>query len=576
LPLSFDLQPLDAKKLPAQINRPLSGKLYISYGASLMLLKYVIDTIVSHLVFHHPWSFLDYFLPGVLNDFSKMTAPDAHFYLMMLGLALPFAYVGCVLTVRRLRSLGLPPYLVLLFYVPFVNMIFFTVLTLVKSSKEESAAQLHDQNAAQLPDHAAIPRLAGDSAAIPPLVGDSAAIPPLIGDSVETPPRAGDPRSAARGANEIKSNRAQKPTQLDQRLAVRMLDSIPSDGRVGLLASALLPIPVSVLSAIFSVSILQMYGWGVFVAIPFAASIAAVIIYAWKRPRTYLECLLCATICLAGMASVLLLIPFEGIICLLMASPIALGIALVGGSIGYLVQRTMPRNESMPTLLGCFALLVPMLMVGEYLAPPEVPLYVNTSSVVIKAPPQVVWKYLIDFPEMSAPREWVFRTGIAYPIRARIDGHGPGAVRHCIFSTGEFVEPIKVWDQPRLLKFGVLAQAPPMHELSFYSDLHPRHLDNYLVSRNGQFLLTALPNGCTLLDGTTWYQNYMGPSPYWRLWADWIIDRIHMRVLDHVRNLAEHDRGNPMRITLPNARKALPFTAGRDSAAGGARSPKNV
>jgi hypothetical protein len=556
LSLSFDLQPLDAKNLPAQINRPLSGKAYISYGASLMVIKYVIDTVASNLVFHHPWSFLDYFLPGVLNDFSKMTPTDAHFYLMMLGLALPFAYVGCVLTVRRLRSLALPPYLVLLFYVPFVNMIFFTVLALVKSSKEEVAAQVRDKNSPPLLDPQSV---VGGAEAVPP-GEDSASTPLLVGDipsaqspaghSQAAPPFVGDSRAEARLAPEATGNQTHKPKRIDQRLAVRVLDSIPSDSRVGLFASALLPIPVSVLAAIFSVSILQMYGWGVFVAIPFAASIAAVIIYAWKRPRTYLECLLCAMICLAGMASVLLIIPFEGIICLLMASPIALGIALVGGSIGYLVQRTMPRNESMPKLLGCFALLVPMLMVGEYLAPTEVPLYENTSSVVIKAPPQVVWKYLIDFPEMTAPREWVFRTGIAYPIRARIDGHGPGAVRHCIFSTGEFVEPIKVWDQPHLLKFGVLAQAPPMHELSFYPHLHPRHLDNYLVSRNGQFLLTALPNGCTLLDGTTWYQNYMGPSPYWRLWADWIIDRIHMRVLDHVRNLAEHDRSNPTRITL--------------------------
>jgi hypothetical protein len=539
--LSFDLRPLDANNLPAQINRPLSGKAYIAYGSSLMVIKYVIDTLASRLIFHHSWSFLDYFLPGVLNDFSKMTPTDAHFYLMMLGLALPFAYVGCVLTVRRLRSLGLPPYLVLLFYVPFVNMIFFTVLSLVKSVGEE-VAQLGDKSSGQL--------LAPHSPSDQLSAGESPAAQSLAYHDLVPQKLARDTEAGARLPNQISSKEIHKPVRFGQRMAVRVLDSIPSDTRVGLFASALLPIPVSVLAAIFSVSILQMYGWSVFVAIPFAASIAAVIIYAWKKPRTYVECLLCAIICLAGIASMLLIIPFEGIICLLMASPIALGIALVGGSIGYLVQRNMPRNESIPKLLGCLALLVPMLMLGEYVAPAEVPLYVNTSSVIIKAPPQVVWKYLIDFPQMAGPREWVFHTGIAYPIRARIDGHGPGAVRHCIFSTGEFVEPIKVWDEPRLLKFGVLAQAPPMHELSFYPNLHPRHLDNYLVSRNGQFLLTSLPDGSTLLDGTTWYQNYMGPSPYWRLWADWIIDRIHMRVLEHVRNLAEHDPGNPARITL--------------------------
>jgi len=38
------------------------------------------------------------------------------------------------------------------------------------------------------------------------------------------------------------------------------------------------------------------------------------------------------------------------------------------------------------------------------------------------------------------------------PIRAEIFGSGPGAIRHCTFSTGPFVEPIEVWSgvQPRL------------------------------------------------------------------------------------------------------------------------------
>ena len=112
-------------------------------------------------------------------------------------------------------------------------------------------------------------------------------------------------------------------------------------------------------------------------------------------------------------------------------------------------------------------------------------------------------------------------------------------MRHCIFTTGEFVEPINIWDEPHTLRFGVQAQAPPMHELSLYPDLHPAHLDNYLVARQGQFLLKEDSPGHTKLSGTTWYQNYMGPSPYWRLWSDWIIHRIHMRVLCHVKALAE-------------------------------------
>ena len=60
----------------------------------------------------------------------------------------------------------------------------------------------------------------------------------------------------------------------------------------------------------------------------------------------------------------------------------------------------------------------------------------------------------------------VFRTGVAYPTEARIDGSGPGAIRKCQFSTGAFVEPITVWDEPHLLRFRVTHNPAPLGEWS--------------------------------------------------------------------------------------------------------------
>jgi hypothetical protein len=124
-------------------------------------------------------------------------------------------------------------------------------------------------------------------------------------------------------------------------------------------------------------------------------------------------------------------------------------------------------------------------------------------------------------------------------MRAEIQGSGVGAVRHCVFSTGPFVEPIEVWDEPHLLKFSVASQPPAMQELTPYGRIHPPHLDNYLVSEGGEFLLTPLDGGRTHVEGTTWYRNKMWPSEYWQLWSDWIIHHIHERVLEHVKREAE-------------------------------------
>jgi hypothetical protein len=78
-----------------------------------------------------------------------------------------------------------------------------------------------------------------------------------------------------------------------------------------------------------------------------------------------------------------------------------------------------------------------------------------------------------------------------------------------------------------------------MNEWSPYAHVMPRHLHGYLISKQGQLLLTPLPNGHTLLEGTTWYQHGLWPEMYWTAWSQAIIHRIHVRVLNHIKNLSE-------------------------------------
>jgi hypothetical protein len=77
-----------------------------------------------------------------------------------------------------------------------------------------------------------------------------------------------------------------------------------------------------------------------------------------------------------------------------------------------------------------------------------------------------------------------------------------------------------------------------MKELSFY-DIHPNHLHGYWVSKQGQFKLTQLANGHTLLEGTTWYVNKIKPGLYWTVWSDYIVHKIHQRVLQHIKTQTE-------------------------------------
>ena len=154
---------------------------------------------------------------------------------------------------------------------------------------------------------------------------------------------------------------------------------------------------------------------------------------------------------------------------------------------------------------------------------------------------------MVAFPDIPAQRDWVLRTGLAYPIRTRIEGSGEGVRRSCDLSTGTVQEQVVLWDEPHLLRFVVTATPPAMRELGLYGPLYPKHLNGYYISKEGQFALTPLPGGRTLLVGTSWYQHGLWPAEYWRWWSDAVVHHIHRRVMGHIRALSEDNESLPSR-----------------------------
>jgi uncharacterized membrane protein YhaH (DUF805 family) len=297
----------------------------------------------------------------------------------------------------------------------------------------------------------------------------------------------------------------------------------------GALGAALVPIGTVALGS---------YGWGLFAAIPFAQGAIAAYAYALHGPRTLGMSVLIALLSIAVTALALLALALEGLMCIVMATPIAAAFATIGAIFAYSIGRR-PLRSNAAVVLVC-VLLAPTIMGAETISSRVAPTYMVTTSIDIAAPPDVVWRNVISFPDLPAPTELPFRVGIAYPIRAKIVGRGVGAVRYCEFSTGDFVEPITAWDPNHKLAFSVLRSAEPMREASPYGHIDTPHLHNYMVSRHGQFVLEALPNGGTRLIGTTWYQHHLWPAAYWRLWSDAIVHDIHYRVLKHIKTLSEH------------------------------------
>jgi uncharacterized membrane protein YhaH (DUF805 family) len=321
---------------------------------------------------------------------------------------------------------------------------------------------------------------------------------------------------------------------------LRAFDRIIPRTQFGAACLALILTAVIGLSCLaFGTLILDKYGWGLFVALPFCLGMFSVLCYSYHQPREVGECLGVALLPVGVIGVALLAVAMEGLICILMAAPIALLLATFGGYLGYTIQATYWLRQGRSSMMCAILLALPAIFGAERAANLEPPRFVVRTAIEINAPPRAVWKQVIAFSEIPPPTELLFRAGIAYPLRAEIIGHGPGAIRHCVFSTGPFVEPIEVWDEPRLLSFGVTSTPPPLEELTPYGHIDPKHLHGYFVSEKGQFALTELPGGRTRLEGTTSYRNTIWPGAYWRLWSDYIIHRVHLRVLEHIKMEAE-------------------------------------
>ncbi len=216
----------------------------------------------------------------------------------------------------------------------------------------------------------------------------------------------------------------------------------------------------------------------------------------------------------------------EGVICLLIVSPLLLSFIFLGSLLGrWLFQYNNTRiNLSLVPLALAFLAL-------DVLSPHQ---YENAVSdrVVIHAPPAQVWTHLATVTMITEkPDFWLFRLGLPYPTQSTVTGQGLGAERRCIFSRNAvFEERITDWQPGRKLTFDVTSQPRD-----------PEILGHARVLR-GQFLLHDNCDGTTTLTGTSWYELYVYPSWYYALWASSIARQVHLRVMNHIQILCEEGR----------------------------------
>lgn len=470
------------------LKAPVSRRTYLLSGLVLAVIKLALDNAVVYGTTHQLWSPLRFYAPTALLSRQAESTPAWSQALLVLQ-AVPFIWIGTSMSVRRAADAGASAWCGFLFLVPGVNLVVIAVLSCLPT----------------------------------------APVPTWSPAAFDGPYR------AAPDAAPVSTR-----SPIQQRHSAQFLAVAVAMG-IGLAMTGL------------TVYALDSYGLALFFLTPVVMGAASSSVYNRTEVRSAASTIGIAFLGALFTGTAILLFGLDGVLCLPMAFPIAASGAMAGALIARAIIVSTRRTQALP--LMALAPVLPLLAVMEARTAVPTPREV-TTTVEVDAPPEAVWENVVHFSELPPPAEWVFRAGIAYPIRAvigpRADGTlGVGSVRRCEFSTGPFVEPITVWDEPHRLAFDVTSQPPSLTELSPYKNVHALHVEGYMASQGGEFRLTALPGGRTRLEGTTHYTLAIFPELYWTPWAELLLHDIHQRVLEHVKALSEASRAGG-RMALPS------------------------
>jgi hypothetical protein len=93
-----------------------------------------------------------------------------------------------------------------------------------------------------------------------------------------------------------------------------------------------LTVPLGFGPALLGAQVLTNHAWGLFVALAFTLGFASAVIYGMRQPRSLASRVWVAGLSTRLLGAVLLTLAFEGVICLLLAAPLALPLAAFAGA----------------------------------------------------------------------------------------------------------------------------------------------------------------------------------------------------------------------------------------------------
>ncbi len=246
----------------------------------------------------------------------------------------------------------------------------------------------------------------------------------------------------------------------------------------------------------------------------------------WRVPLV-----LCGLVCVAS-----LFVLHEGVICLVMLSPIWLG----SGWFGAFAMRSQ-RKRAGRSVQSSF-LIIPLLA-GLVEAQTPIPHEVVTlsRSVLVQAAPEDIWPYAVASHGIGAGEgRWTIThnlIGMPRPRESIIDKPGVGGVRTAFWGDHvNFEERIVEWNPGRKLGWRFDFNNSSVQD---YTDKHISPDGEFLKVDSGDYTLRRISAGTTELTLTTRYIAKTHVNPYAKLWGELLMGDVEENVLTIIKDRAE-------------------------------------
>lgn len=241
-----------------------------------------------------------------------------------------------------------------------------------------------------------------------------------------------------------------------------------------------------------------------------------------------------------------ILLAWEGSICVVLMSPLFMLMASLGGIAGGSV-RSSKTNKVNTFVLASFAMLPFIVAPIENQIPLSEQMRVVHNQIEIHSDPQIIWNHIkrvdpIQKEEHSKSlTQWI---GFPRPIEATLSHEGIGGVRHATFEGGVlFIETIDQWIPQQLLSFSIKADTSKIPPTTL--DEHVTVGGPYFDVLQGTYRLEVVSPTKTILHLSSTHRLSTHFNFYSGLWTDFIMSDIQGYILEIVKKRCE----NPIQKT---------------------------